>query len=82
MFRVNRPLHRIKGKLCYLFAGFSCVLLSDPRDPEGYVSVSTEGGVGKVQLCWLVTMRKSSVAVRTSQSHINGIRSVARVGTC
>ena len=66
MFRVNRPLHRIKGKLCYLFVGFSCVLLSDLRDPEGCVNVSTEGGVGKVQLCRLVlfrTMRESSVAV-------------------
>ena len=44
-FRVDRPLHRIKGQLCYLFEGFSCVLLSsDPRDPKGYLSVSTEDG--------------------------------------
>ena len=44
MLRVDRPLHSIKGQLCYLFEGFSRVLLSDPRDPKGYLSVSTEDG--------------------------------------
>ena len=41
---MHRALHRIKGRLCYLFEGFSRVLLSDPRDPKGYLSVSTEDG--------------------------------------
>ena len=71
---MHRALHRIKGRLCYLFEGFSRVLLSDPRDPKGYLSVSTEDGFWQsaaVSAGSVPTMRESSVAVRMSHIEVN-----------